>query len=95
MMKWINVISRSLFAICIITAITLLFSGQQTIQARYDILRTDFDSHWHYIPTTVNDFTFGKARIFGDETIPYHLTPKRQKKEEINYYWSYCYYGGK
>ena len=54
----INTILKSVFMICIVLAIVLLFSGHFSLQARHEQLKLDFDGHWHYQPKDVPDFTF-------------------------------------
>ena len=85
-------VSKVFIQLVIVAAIILLFSGHFHLQARHEKLRSDFSKHWHYSPVAVADFTFGKAKIFEDEAVPYSLTkPKpKQKQQDCGYfYWSY------
>ena len=83
--------TKILFQLIIVAAILLLFSGHFSLQARHEQLKLDFDGHWHYQPTQIPDFVFGKARIFEDERIPYNLTPTPKRKHEQTDV-GYCYY---
>ena len=89
----LRVISKVFLQLVIIAAIILLFSGHFHLQARHEQLRSEFNGHWHYSPVVIPDFTFGKARIFEDESIPYHLTtkPKQPSPQCWNYVYSYCW----
>ena len=87
----LRVITKIFIQLVIVAAIILLFSGHFHLQARHEQLRSDFNGHWHYSPVLIPDFTFGKAKIFEDEAVPYHLTTKpKQKQQDCGYfYWSY------
>ena len=86
-----RLIFKIFLQLCVVFAIVLLFSGHFHLQARHEQLKTDFDGHWHYQPTPMPDFVFGKATIFSDERIPYNLTPTPKRKHEQTDV-GYCYY---